>query len=403
MRVAGFKRFHCIVVAATAVLWTACATVDKNAPSERGPSSLGGAPTPTTGTARLRVMSYNVENLFDTEHDEGKFDFEFLPKGHPAKIADCQKNQKPQQVNECLEKDWNEERLNLKLAQIKAVVDAVPDQRPDFLALIEVENEAVVSRLAKTLGFKSWLVTDSPDERGIDVALLYNDGQKYSLKESRFHRLKDPRLEKPTRDILEASFQIDGSAQLLTLFVTHWPSQGGPTLTRQAAAETLAKLAAGQIASGRHVAVMGDYNVVDFSDQPSPFIALTQTLASLIDITLRHRAQAKALKLDLSALPVGTYFFGPPGASPFAPDMVWNNLDRFFVSPSLLGGKGLSVDLASFRIHAPKMATTRNTYRKGLYAGTVINGVPKRYDHYTSDPEKAGFSDHFPIYIDFVY
>lgn len=398
---AGLRYFSWLMAAA--ILGTACSSPQKETRFERSPAFFSGDSVKPSGTSRLRVMSYNVENLFDAKHDEGKLDYEFLPKGHPEKVADCQKKTRPEDVRACLEKDWNEERVNLKLSQIKAVVDSVPGERPDFLGLIEVENEAVVARLAQVLGFKNWLVTDSPDERGIDVALLYNAGKDYSLEVSRFHRLHDKRLEKPTRDILEATFKILGTGELLTIYVTHWPSQGGPTSTRQAVAESLAKSAGGHIASGGHVLVMGDYNVVDFSDQPSPFLALTQSAAALIDVNLRYRAQAKDLRLDLSELPVGTYFFGPPGISPFAPDMVWSNLDRFFVAPSLLTNKALSVDMTSFRIHAPKMITTQNVYHKGLYTGTVVTGVPKRYNHYTSDPEKAGFSDHFPIYIDLVY
>lgn len=352
-------------------------------------------------SANFRIMSYNVENLFDTEHDNGKEDFEYLPKNHPAKIQHC--NTQPDYKRaSCLAKDWNESRLELKLSQIKKVIDLVPGRKPDFLGLVEVENEAVVSRLAKKLGYDKWVISNSPDERGIDVALLYNDVSGLSFAGSKFHRI-DPKLSgRPTRDILQAEFIVAGSKQKLNIFVNHWPSQGGPVSARFNAAKVLAAAVKERVQAGEHVFVMGDFNVVDLTDQPSPFLPLMGSVESplLTDVVLQQKLKAKELKLDLSQMSIGTYFFGPPGKGQYQADMTWNMLDRFFVSQSLLSNQNLRVDVSSFKIFTHPSFSTTHKYSDGRYRGTEITNTPWSYNHDTDKESEAGFSDHFPIYVD---
>ena len=69
----------------------------------------------------IKVMTYNVENLFDTNHDEGKQDYEFLPVTHPLKseCATLGKYRKP-----CEETDWTPEKMMMKISQIHRLVQA---------------------------------------------------------------------------------------------------------------------------------------------------------------------------------------------------------------------------------------------------------------------------------------
>ncbi|MCC6636199.1 MAG: endonuclease/exonuclease/phosphatase family protein, partial [Ignavibacteriaceae bacterium] len=101
------------------------------------------------------VASYNVENLFDTINDPTIDDEQFLP-------SDSSK--------------WNSEKYSLKLKNLAAVIDSMNEGRgPDILGLIEVENKAVIEDLIAKLGNgKKYEIVhyDSPDGRGIDVALI---------------------------------------------------------------------------------------------------------------------------------------------------------------------------------------------------------------------------------------
>lgn len=102
-------------------------------------------------------MMYNCENAFDTKHDQGKNDEEYLG-GSP--------------------RFWNRTRYFAKLRSIGKVITSVDSIRPvDIVGLCEVENDSVIHDLLnrtplKYIGYE-YVMTNSLDERGIDVALLY--------------------------------------------------------------------------------------------------------------------------------------------------------------------------------------------------------------------------------------
>jgi len=101
-------------------------------------------------------MTYNVENLLDTTHDEGKDDYTFLPlklkKTHPECLAACKKNQSPYREKECLETDWSDEILETKLTRLAESIGQINNgQGPDIQILEEVENLHVLNMLADHL------------------------------------------------------------------------------------------------------------------------------------------------------------------------------------------------------------------------------------------------------------
>ena len=63
------------------------------------------------GKGRVKVVFYNVENLFDYSHDEGKRDWTFLPLGYPGKRRGCERISDRFFRQMCLETDWNRERI----------------------------------------------------------------------------------------------------------------------------------------------------------------------------------------------------------------------------------------------------------------------------------------------------
>jgi hypothetical protein len=107
----------------------------------------------------LRIVSYNVENLFDTKHDTLKNDSSFLPDGMYH---------------------WSYRRYQTKIDRIaKVIVDIAGWETIPLVGLCEVENARCLRNLCYTLRrFNySYVHYDSPDERGVDVALLYDSTQ----------------------------------------------------------------------------------------------------------------------------------------------------------------------------------------------------------------------------------
>ena len=77
----------------------------------------------------IEVMSYNVENLFDTSHDEGHSDYEYLPMGSPAKASGCSKIENDYFRGKCFRTDWSDSVLKNKLSSISDVVFTVMVER----------------------------------------------------------------------------------------------------------------------------------------------------------------------------------------------------------------------------------------------------------------------------------
>lgn len=346
----------------------------------------------------LEFMSYNVENLFDANHDEGKLDWAYLPKANKEKSKECKKVESKRRREECFDTDWTADKVKLKINQIADVV--LKDRRspPDFMALVEVENEAVVKQLAETLRYKQVAVTNSPDNRGIDVALMFNTDKNLEfVKKSEIVFTSDEFKGWPTRNILEVEFLLDKKYPL-TVFVNHWPSLGNPNIKRVRAAEFLRKRVQEILKKNKDHAVVavGDFNTID-SNHPHPFKDVLLKDDLLYDLHESYKDDKKISWDTKNQQPPGTYFF--------APEMTWNVLDRVFLSPNLKGKKGLSVANDSYEIYAPNFVTETYEYKsRGKYLnGSKVVGVPKRYNHNASTTGEAGYSDHFPVIFKIKY
>lgn len=336
----------------------------------------------------LVIVNYNVENLFDAHHDQGKEDWTFLPTSHPLKAQACAQIKSSYRRRECFETDWTQAKLEIKLGQIERILKFARSEMPDILALTEVENEAVLKMLASKLGYQHFVISNGSDERGIDVAILWRESSKLSNVSIREHELKGSIFnERPTRPILEAEFTVGGK-QKLFVFVNHWPSLANPNESRLVAAESLkARILEVQRKWPRSKQIaLGDFNTISRL-HPHPFNDVLLRKSSMID--LEERAQASLSYDEKLSRPLGTYFY--------AREMQWNKLDRVFISENLLAGKELRVDEKSFRVLAAPFATTQERYegREHYLRGSVVYGVPWGYDHKASQANMAGFSDHF--------
>lgn len=161
----------------------------------------------------FRIMFYNVENLFDVFDDPEKYDEDFTPNGL---------------------KFWNWSKFNTKLWHISQVITNLGGwSPPEIVALCEIENYYVLEQLTqfgplKVFGYKI-VQYESPDERGVDVALLFIPS-KFKILRSYPIRINFPFPDaKPTRDILYVK-GIVLNTDTLHIFVNHWPSRLGGML-----------------------------------------------------------------------------------------------------------------------------------------------------------------------------
>ncbi|MDC1174600.1 hypothetical protein OAT67_04375 [Bacteriovoracaceae bacterium] len=336
------------------------------------------------------VVFYNVENLFDEVHDQGKNDFEYLPKSYPSKKAECNKISYKRYRDKCLRSDWTKKKVEMKLIQIKRVIDSFK-KLPDIIGLCEIENEKVVKRLADILGYKIISVSNSPDKRGIDLALMVSPDSGLTIESHKDHLLEgDYFKKKPTRVILENTLKTK-KGKLFKVYVNHWPSLGNPTSTRIVAAKKLKELMVKDQSMKLPAMAIGDFNTID-ENYPHPFRDIL-TKESQIFEAHELFMKSKTIKRKMKkAMALGTYYYPPK--------MTWNRLDRIFLNSAFLDGN-LKSEIESYKINNFRFITSIYEYtdkRSPLY-GSRVTGIPKKYDHGAKTLKKAGFSDHFPISI----
>jgi predicted extracellular nuclease len=296
-------------------------------------------------------MFWNSENLFDCRKDSTKQDDEFLPHGL---------------------RGWNSARYNKKINNMyKVFIAAGGWNPPDLIGLCEVENKNVLFDLIKDTPFSYYnfrfIHYDSPDRRGIDVALLYNPATVEVISEKAIPVLLSE----------DTSFRSD----TLSVFVNHWPSKyGGAGITadlREAVAKILAEniLEIFRINPKEKIIVMGDFN-----DPPE-----SSSLNALFSATFQPGLKSVPILVNLSK-----DYKGPlPGSYKF--EGSWQLIDQIMVSESLISGEGNAcVKQGSFRVFSPAFLLERDEKFGGMkpkrtYSGFIYNG---------------GFSDHLPVILD---
>lgn len=339
---------------------------------------------------KVTVMFYNVQNLFDYRHDEGKNDWQFLPYDYPGKNEGCRRDNRGFFRQLCLDTDWNQQKFKLKLSQIAKVVKR--GGLPDILGIGEVENRYALVKLAEQLGYKNYVMTTSPGRRGVDVALLYRQGF-FVYQRHREYRLVNSR--RPTRNFLEVEFSFPKLQERLLVYVLHWPAQGAPSSTRMSAATELMQAVQEQGRRDKrvNVLVIGDFNVIP-EDYPHPFREVFD--GQLTDARQAFVSDRSISRQQKRSLALGTYFH--------VPTMSWENLDRIFFNANLSDSRGLEVNNKSFQIVSHQPLAKDFTYNRPeeFLFGSLVKNVPNKYDHNALSSETAGYSDHFAVQIDLV-
>lgn len=305
----------------------------------------------------IRIMFYNVENLFDTNDDPGDGDNEFLPGSL---------------------RRWSHKRYAAKVNSIgKVIIAAGGWEPPALVAMCEVENRKVLEDLVYRTAISKYNYSivheDSHDSRGIDIGLIYRPEQ-VSVPDYRFIPVKDENGYRiPTRDILVAN--VISANERFVLLVNHWPSRrGGLQATeglRKAAAITLRKQIDSIFAvDGRDamLLVMGDFNA-----GPGDSNILIVTGQATDSSSLQNLTG----KLNGST---GTYKY----------QGLWETIDQVFVSRAMIDGTGglvTSDDMLS--VMTNDFLLTDDLNFPGRAPFSTWSGY--RY--------KGGYSDHLPIVI----
>ena len=298
-------------------------------------------------TGFLTFVELNCENLFDYRHDEGKDDTEYLPEAT---------------------RHWTKKRYWRKLNNIaQSLLSCSEDGIPDLIALCEVENDSVLNDLTKrsllrNAGYE-YLMTSSPDLRGIDVALLYSP---FTFSPISSYPLRVTPVEnmRPTRDILYTCGQTV-SGDTLHVFVVHMPSRfGGERYSRpfrQAAADRLCLSVDSiqAVTSEPKILIAGDFNDGDDS----------LILQQIEQHGIRNLTKEASAPKDIH----GTYRYKGQ----------WESIDHILGSPYIYN----KVETAF--IHAPQFLLEVEPLYGGFKPRRTYNGM--RY--------QPGYSDHLPLVV----
>lgn len=311
-----------------------------------------------TGPAAYALLFYNTENLFDTTDDSLKLDDEFLPEGS---------------------RHWTRTRLQDKLNNLaKVILAANGFRQPDLIALCEVENRKVLELLTETTPLKTFgyrvIHKDSPDERGIDVALLFRASRVQPLEYHYLPLVNERGDVQTTREILHASFAI--GADTLRVMVNHWPSRYGGQADSEPgridAARVLKNAVSEVLARNRHarIVVVGDFN--DTPENES----IKRKLGA---VAPGNRGETGQL-VNLSAAWTG---------GTLKHEQSWAVFDQVMVSNGLLGQKGLSCQVADASI-------VRLPF---LFEDDPTWGGKRLFRTYRGYEYTGGFSDHLPVLL----
>lgn len=306
----------------------------------------------------MTVLFLNTENLFDPADDPQKDDDAYTPDG---------------------DYHWNRTRYWNKLDAISRVIVAADEESaPGIVGLAEVENETALTDLTarsalREAGYR-FVMTDSPDRRGIDVALLYRKNYFRMIGYESLRVNLRPLGGGATRDILHVTGLLE-SLDTLDVYVCHWPSRYGGT----GETEQLRMCAAGVVRHSvdsvfsvrrkPYVIIMGDLN--DGPDAPALRVGL-----KAYPYSSGEDKGDRELVTVMDAVEQGSYKYQGE----------WDTYDQFVVSASLLNGLGCVEMVDADVLAAPFLLMDDDTYG-GVKPFRTYNG--RRY--------QGGYSDHLPV------
>ena len=309
-----------------------------------------------TDISTYTIAFYNLENLFDIYNDASKFDDDFLPRS---------------------EKRWTKKRYDRKLLKLGEVIAKIgydeSRTNPSIVGLAEVENKNVIRDLIQSHHLSEFdydfVHYNSQDERGIDVALLY-DKTVFEVKNSKTYSiyLEDEIGEQDyTRDILLVSGILH--SELIHCIVNHWPSrregEKESKHKRLKAAKKVLEIMSDirRTDQDAKILVMGDFNdnpgndSIKFLAEEGHLFNPMETLISYSRGTLNHNFQ-------------------------------WNLFDQILFTTNFFETENNTLKFDEANIFDEKFLTQYKGKFKGQPFRTFVG---RKY--------KGGYSDHFPVYL----
>ena len=310
-----------------------------------------------TAGQTVRVMFYNVENLFDIYDDTATDDDEFLPGSV---------------------RRWNFRKYEKKIyALYKTIAAAGEWSPPEVIGLCEVENRKVLEDLVYRTNLSKFnyeiLHQDSPDPRGIDVCLIYRKEFVDILNWRCYSPENDTGTQATTRSVMYVKFLTGGDT--IHLFVNHWPSRRGGVLAGEPLREGVAGMLRNKIdslasaeSSRIKVIIMGDLNATPADDVVR---RLSEPYSSgiLIENFAENQGNLK-----------GTYRYRG----------IWEMIDQVLVSGWLSDcPQGIFTNQEMFSVIESGFLFRKDPVYPGMSPFSTWNGF--RY--------QGGFSDHLPVVL----
>ena len=317
---------------------------------------------PQFDTPRYSIAFYNVENLFDPENDPEKNDDAFTPEGLYH---------------------WSSKRFYKKLNDIAKVFLTINGwEPPDMIGVAEIENANVLKKLCYTTGLKAsnyhYIHYDSPDSRGIDVALLYRSDRVKIANSYPIPIVFPFEPASKNRDILYVKAVV--AEDTLHLFVNHWTSRFGGHAATIPKRNYYAQVLRGQVDSLLHInmnsniIIMGDFNDYPTDESMVKYLQTKYYKEGLNQGTLFN------LMLPLIDKNKGTH----------KTQEFWGCLDQFIVSKSLLDNQSRwqIENMEAVIFDTPFLLVPDEKY-----------GGVKTLRTYLGPRYLGGYSDHLPVKI----
>lgn len=309
---------------------------------------------------KILVVTYNVENLFDTIDSPFSLDEEFTPMSY---------------------KNWNSERYFKKLLDLSKVLASIDKNHlPDIISLAEIENKSVVEDLIKQplLAENNYKIVheETSDPRGIDVALVYNPEVFKYISHKQLQVFDDKGKLYKAREILEIKGIVGGDT--LYVFLNHWKSRSGGAPETEYKRIWSAKVLRTEIdkifnfSPKANIICMGDFN-----DTPSN-VSINKNLDASLDSIFETKNELFNLTAYLAKKGKGTYSYKSN----------WFMLDNIIVSQSFLKKNN--------SIYATSVAKIHKDDFVSYYNPKANDTIPHKT--YGGNTYYGGISDHFAVY-----
>jgi predicted extracellular nuclease len=304
------------------------------------------------------VAFYNLENLFDTENNKFTLDKDYSPDG---------------------DLEWSHDRYRRKIENLSKVISKIGVKNsklpPVFLGVSEVENKTCLSDLINSNKLSPYeydfVHYNSPDERGIDVAFLYQKKYFELIYSDTFTLfLTDENNSRDyTRDILLISGKLFDEE--VFIIINHWPSRINVSKfsdgKRRAAAKLVREIVLNLQKENEnpHIIIMGDFNDEPNSNSIKNFLMFDGVFNPMLALKQERKGSVK--------------YNGK-----------WYLFDQIILSNSFLLGRSNQMKFKKAHIFDANFLQEKSGKRKG---------APKRT--YIGKWHQGGYSDHFPVFVNF--